>query len=57
MKSVDITITHAELAFLIDLMWGSDPIKTKVLAQQFGVDDNQLERQLVICLGAAKAAE
>jgi len=55
MKSVDITLTQGELAFLIDLMWGSDPVKSKITAQQFGVDDSQLQRQLVSCLGAVEA--
>lgn len=49
------TLDTQQLQFLIDVMWGCDPRETHKIAEQHGVDENQLMCQLAECLNNALA--
>jgi len=51
MKHVDITLSEAELKFLIDLMWGASISVVKNTADRHGIHDYDLEGHLAKCLG------
>ena len=49
------TLDTQQIQFLIDVMWGHDPRDTRKIAEQHGVDENQLLCQLAECLNNALA--